>query len=342
MGYLKLLKLSAPLKLTSLEELNSACQEVTELMKLQNIVLTTAGLESSNELVAMNFNTIRNKYKTAYSMEAKPLKDDLPFDKPKLAEGELGGRIAKLKTAISDFFRNIFGTYSITIDDAKKTLDRLKNLNEEQIKKFEQAIVKHETPLTHKGKIIDVDNAITVIEKASEKLLKELEKAKKQYMGINFARIADADEVVAEVFKGVKLSAGNFSIYDLIEARFDDDPANISYGSQYFVNSTMDELKYTHSEAIESFEKTIKDVKPLLSSSGNRDNIYKPCRFINEWFNQLGRDYSPRSQQEHLFFNKLYCKLILVLNIWAYLCQRPALVLYWFEVSVHQAIQGRS
>lgn len=342
MSLLKQFKMAAPLRLTSLEELNSACREITELMKLENNILMTPGLESTNELVASHYAHIRDKYKTAYSLEAKPPKEELPFEVPKLAEGELGGRIKKLKTAISDFFRNVFGTYAVTIDDAKKTLERLKNLNEDQIKAFEEAIVKHETTMTYKDKVVDIDEAMTIIEKASDKLMKELEKGKKQYMGINLSRISNADDALDETFKGVKLSAGNYSVFDLFEVRIDDDPTNLNYGSQYFENTTMEEVKYTYKEAVESLEKVIKDAKPLLATSGKRDGVYKPCHFIDEWISQLLRDYSPRSQQERVYFNKLYCKLILVLNIWAYLCRRPVSSLYWLEVIIHQAIQGRS
>lgn len=340
MSYLQQFRAQAPMKLMSFEDFNNACREVTELLNLQNTLLLNPSIETNNDMLLLSYRTIRDKY--TYSCESGKVPDVMPFDAKPLAEGELGGRVKRLMTAISDWFRNVFGTVVVTIDDAKKTLTRMKNLNEEQVEKFNGVINKHEVPVAYKGKFIDCDSAYKTIEKAADKLMKELTKAKEQYMNVNFSRINRADDALEETFKGVKLSAGNWDIDGLLSVDLDDDYSDLNYGSQYNVNQTHYDISYTYGSMLKEFEKCIADNKPALGNSSSKLPIFEPCHFITKWIDQIYRDYAPRSNQEHYFFNRLYSKLILVLNIWCYMARQPTSVLYWMEVTVHQAIQGRS
>lgn len=340
MSYLQQFRAQAPMKLMSFEDFNNACREVTELLNLQNTLLLNPSVETNNDMLLLSYRTIRDKY--TYSCESGKVPDMMPFDAKPLAEGELGGRVKRLMTAISDWFRNVFGTTVVTIDDAKKTLTRMKNLNEEQIEKFNEVINNHEAPVVHKGKFMNCESAYKVIEKAGEKLIKELTKAKEQYMNVNFSRIDRADDALEETFKGVKLSAGNWDIDGLMSVDLDDDYNDLSYAGQYSINTTRYDIKYTYNELLKEFEECINVNRPLFGSSASKLPIYDPCDILAKWINQIVKDYAPRSNQEHLFFNRLYSKLILVLNIWCYMARQPTSTLYWMEVTVHQAIQGRS
>lgn len=324
----------------TLDDFDLACEELKDLIKLDEIIKDQTALESNHPLVELTLTNHFNTYGNKYSLEDLKFNNSLT-DKG-LAEGEIGGRIAKLKTAIKDFFRNMgFGNDSITPKKAEGTLNRLNYLSEEEQEAFNKSVGNRKYNTVIGGKFVNVTEQLESATKLANTLAGEMDKLIENYKKVNFRDVRTKDDALAEIYKGVKFSKGSF-ITEYLSVKLDDDPEEYHPKDTFDCNEFRTAPDYDYVGACGAFDSTVRAY--LQIKNGKLDSginvlvkrFEKICDLLNEDFKHYHRDRLIVS-----ILNEIYLKNLWTLRVWSQITPFQFNVIIDFENEIHKAIQGK-